>query len=61
MPNEAKTPAQWEKDFIELARGSNVSLRGRAPSKKMSKIPLHIRKLLIARYGRAMALSRVLN
>ena len=33
MPNEAKTQAQWEKDFIELARGSNVSLRGKAPRK----------------------------
>lgn len=33
MPNDPKTQAQWDKDFIELARRSNVSLRGKAPGK----------------------------
>lgn len=34
MTKTAKTSAQWQQDFINLARSSkNVSLRGKTPSK----------------------------
>ena len=35
-----------KKDFIELARGSNVSLRGRAPSKKDVKNSTTYKKII---------------